>query len=533
MPSGNAVDAQSQGVAIVLTGSATDMSDFNLSPFRAFTGGFPTGIIPRSLLKKYWYPPVPDNGDGSAKYAPYGMRKIEALLTKEFGAENIAVVHPDNLEQVVGPKTKVIGISSMEPAGIGFVSRTYTSFVGFGGEPVAAAEFRDLIERPVLRRWGAKIVLGGSGAWQILKAKLRREYRIDCVVLGEGEKAALEIFQKALKGKAIPPVVQAESPDLGEIPCILHPSIFGTVEITRGCGRGCKFCSPTLRKSYSFPLERILKEVELNAKNGTQMILLASEDIFLYQCEGKFLPNRKALVTLIRSIAAVPGVKYIQPAHASLAPIVYEPEIIEEIGPILLEKASWLTKGKRHSSVEVGIETGSIRLMNEYMKGKMLPYKPKEWQDIVTKGIEILNENGIWPLATLIIGLPGETEKDTIASLELLDKLRHSKVFYVPLLFTSEEDCLLREARHMDLKHLTPLQWELVATCWERNINVFASKDLQWVLRLGAMAAYALYYRWKHGKEILRPIMKFSGWDKDCIQQTETLNINEHTRTHK
>ena len=234
MPSGNAVDTQSQGVPIVLTGSATDMSDFNLSPFRAFTGGFPTGIIPRSLLKKYWYPPVPNNGDGSAKYAPYGMRKIEALLVREFGVENVAVVHPDNLEQVVGPKTKVIGISSMEPAGIGFVSRTYTSFVGFGGEPAAAAEFRDLIERPILRRWGAKIVLGGSGAWQILKAKLQKEYRIDCVVLGEGEKAALEVFPKALKGKAIPPVVKAKSPNPEEIPCIVHPSIFGTVEITRG-----------------------------------------------------------------------------------------------------------------------------------------------------------------------------------------------------------------------------------------------------------------------------------------------------------
>ncbi|NIV93854.1 radical SAM protein, partial [candidate division KSB1 bacterium] len=139
------------------------MSDFNLNPFRAFTGGFPTGIVPRILLKKYWYPPVHNNGDGTTKYAPYGMRKIEALLIKEFGAHNVAIVHPDNLKKVVGPKTKVIGISSMEPAGTGFVSRTYTSFMGFGGEPVAAAEFRDLIRKPILRKWGAKIVLGGSG----------------------------------------------------------------------------------------------------------------------------------------------------------------------------------------------------------------------------------------------------------------------------------------------------------------------------------------------------------------------------------
>jgi len=507
------VPPQTRGVPIVLTGSATDMSDFKLDPFRAFTGGFPTGIIPRTLLRRNWYPPVPNNGNGTAKYAPYGIRKIEALLMREFGAQNVAVVHPDNLEEVVGPQTKVIGISSMEPAGTGFVSRTYTSFVGFGGEPVAAAEFRALIRKPILRKWNARIILGGSGAWQIHRAKLQKEYGIDCIVMGEGEKTALRIFRMALNGDELPPIVETESPDPEEIPCIMYPSIFGTVEITRGCGRGCKFCSPTLRRRYSFPLEHILKEVELNAKNGTRMIILASEDIFLYQSKEKFLPNREAIVSLIESIAAVPGVEYIQPAHASLAPVVYDPKMVEEIGPILFEKSRWVTNGTRHSSVEIGIETGSIRLMNEHMKGKMLPYKPKEWHDVVTNGVEIMNENHIWPLATLITGLPGETAKDTIATLELLDKLKHSKVFYVPLLFTSEEDCTLREARHMDLKHLTPLQWELIATCWERNIKVFVSEDSRWKIMLGAMIAYALYYRWKHGRKVLRPIMKFSGWN--------------------
>ena len=400
----------------------------------------------------------------------------------------------------------------MAPAGTGFVSRTYTSFVGFGGEPIAAAEFRELIEKPILRKWDARMILGGPGAWQIHKAKLQKKYGIDCVVMGEGEKTALKLFRMALKGEKLPPVVETEPPNPKEIPCIMHPSILGIVEVMRGCGRGCRFCSPTLRRRYSVPLERILKEVELNASEGTEMIILASEDLFLYQSKEKFLPNREAIIELIKSIASMPGVKYIQPAHASLAPVVYDPEMVEEIGPILLEKSRWVTDGTKYSSVEIGIETGSIRLINEHMRGKMLPYKPHEWHDVVTKGIEIMNENDIWPLATLIIGLPDETEKDTIATLELLDKLRHSKVFYVPLLFTSEGDCMLKEARHMSLKHLAPLQWELVATCWKRNIEVFVSEKEYWKIRLGAMIAYAMYYRWKHGRKILKPIMKFSGW---------------------
>jgi radical SAM superfamily enzyme YgiQ (UPF0313 family) len=510
---------QAHGVPIVLTGSATDMSDFKLSPFRAFTGGFPTAIIPRFLLRKYWYPRVPKNVDGTAKYAPYGMRKIESSLISEFGTQAVAVVHPYDLENFVGPETKVIGVSSMESAGTGFVSRTYTSLVGFGGEPVAAAEFRDLMEKPFLRRWGAKIVLGGAGAWQIHKAKLQKEYGIDCIVMGEGERTAIEIFRKAFNGEELPQVVEAEPPDPKEIRCIVNPSIFGTVEITRGCGRGCRFCSPMMRRSYSFPLDHILKEVELNAKNRTKMIILASEDIFLYQCKGKFLPNREAIVELIKSIAAVPGVEFIQPAHAALAPVVYDSEIMEEIGPIFREKSCWITDETRHSSVEIGIETGSIRLMKKYMRGKMFPYNPEEWHDVVTKAIEIMNENYMWPLATLIVGLPGETEEDTIATLELVDKLKHGKLFFVPLLFTSEEDCMLREARHMDLRHLSPLQWELLATCWNHNIEIFASDMSQWTKRFASMFAYLLYYRWKHGKKAFQPLMKLSGINTDYLSQ--------------
>jgi radical SAM superfamily enzyme YgiQ (UPF0313 family) len=514
---------QPEGVPIVLTGSATDMSDFKLSPFRAFTGGFPTAIIPRFLLRKYWYPRVPKNKDGTAKYAPYGMRKIEAALIREFGAKTVAVVHPYDLESFVGPKTKVVGISSMEPAGTGFVSRTYTSLVGFGGEPVAAAEFRDLITKPFLRKWGAKIILGGAGAWQIHRAKLQQEYEIDCIVMGEGEKTAVEVFRKALSGEELPFVVETKPPDPKEIRPIVNPSVFGTVEITRGCSRGCKFCSPMMRRSYSFPMDHILKEVELNAENGTRMIILAGEDIFLYQCKKNFLPNREAIAKLIKSIATVPGVEFVQPAHAALAPVVCDPKMLEEIGPVLREKSYWTTNGTRHSSVEVGIETGSVRLMKKYMRGKMLPYKPEEWHDVVTGAIDIMNKNYIWPLTTWIVGLPGETEADTIATLELLDKLKHSKLFYVPLLFTSEEDCMLREAQHMNLKHLTSLQWELLATCWNRNIEVFASDMSQWTKRFATMLAYLLYYRWKHGKKTLKPLMKLSGMSNGCLAKNTVL----------
>lgn len=502
------------GVPIVLTASAIEMSDFNLHPFLAFTGGFPSKIVPTEILRKRWYPPTPDNGDGSALFAPYGLRKIEWILIKEFGAANVIVTHPNNLEKFVGPKTKVVGISTMDPLGMGFVSRTYTPLVGFGGEPLAAVEFKEMITNPSLKNYKPKILVGGSGAWQIERAKMREELGIDTVVMGEGERTAVEIFKRAMTDKKLPAVVDTEHPSPEEIPTIVHPSLYGTVEIMRGCGRGCQFCSPTMRHRVSFPLEHIIKEVTLNANAGSKMIILQTEDVFLYKTKEKFMPNREAIVELIQSVANVPGVEYIQIAHASLAPVVVDPKMIEEIAPILLEKARDRHLGKNpFVSVEIGIETGSVRLMAKYMKRKMLPYKPEDWQDVVTQSIGIMNDNKMYPLATLITGLPDENEEDIIATMELIDKLKSAKIFYVPLLFTSEEDCLLRSARQAELPHLTELQWEFIATCWEHNVNVWTSPLGKSEIMVGSLLAYLLYYRWKHGKKFFRLITKFSGWE--------------------
>ncbi|PVX27724.1 MAG: hypothetical protein CW716_00800 [Candidatus Bathyarchaeum sp.] len=110
------------------------------------------------------------------------------------------------------------------------------------------------------------------------------------------------------------------------------------------------------------------------------------------------------------------------------------------------------------------------------------------------------------------------TNQDTTATLELVDKLKRNKLFYVPLLFTSEDECMLKESRHMDLKHLTPVQWELLATCWGSNIEIFAD-GTQWSAKFGAMLAYVLYYRWKHGKKALQPLMKLAVMPKNSAIQ--------------
>ncbi len=503
-----------QGFPIVLTSPPNEISDYNLDPFVAFLSSFPNNFFLKNLVKRRFL--VPKNKeDGSAKFVPYGLRKIESLLLNEFGEKYVVVCHPDHIENFVGSNTKVVGISTMDPMGLAYATTTYSSILAFGGESINSVEFRHLIAHPSIQKYKPKIIVGGGGAWQIDEANKLDEYRIDSLVLGEAENSVVDIFISAMNGGELPRIIRPKRPDLGSIPPINHAATYGVVEISRGCGRGCQFCSPTMRHKSSFPIDHIMKEVAVNIKNGSKMIFLATEDIFLYKSQGKFIPNKKEVVDLVKTISAYPGVEYIQPAHASLAPVLYDPQMVEELSHILLEKTRWTPEYKsmyreKFISVEIGIETGSVRLMKKYMKGKALPYNINNWPEIVTQAVGIMNDNNWYPLATIMTGLPDETEEDTIATLELVDELSNFKMFITPILFVPLKDCLLSEARRIKLDHLTDLQWDFIGSCFKYNFN-FWLPHAKWRIMTGALLSYILYYSWKHGPKAFYPMTKASG----------------------
>jgi radical SAM superfamily enzyme YgiQ (UPF0313 family) len=136
-------------------------------------------------------------------------------------------------------------------------------------------------------------MLGGSGVWQIKDADLQEQFGINVLFQGEAEKDLVPLVTRLLNGDDVPNYYISQQPDYKKIPKINHAATYGTVEITRGCGRGCQFCSPTMRKKYSFPLSHIMKEVETTVNNGCRMIFPTCEDIFLYKSYPVFKPNRE------------------------------------------------------------------------------------------------------------------------------------------------------------------------------------------------------------------------------------------------
>jgi radical SAM superfamily enzyme YgiQ (UPF0313 family) len=499
------------GKKIVLTASTSESSEYLKSTWRQMLLATLPARYAR-LLKTTWSTHVEVQPDGQAKYVPQGLRVVESLLLERFSSEDIAVCYPDQLHRFVGEQTRVVGIHAHNPLGITFATDVYAEIFGRNVEPINAAEFRRLILHPVLRRHKPhlKILVGGPGAWQIDKKALQDEWLVDTIVEGEAEEIVVPLFEAAVRGEPLPRKIEGHSPRMESIPLLRHRATYGAVEITRGCGRGCQFCSVALRAGKSIPLEHILANVRAQVAEGADTILLVTEDLFLYEHGPRFAPNLPALKRLFETVAAVPGVKSIGLTHGTMAPVVAHPHLIEELSPTAVGKSVHQHSAsthpeKRYQNLFVGIETGSVRLFKKYMKGKGYPFRPEQWPDVVLKGMEILNRNNWFPFCTWILGLPGETPADTKESLELLYALKDAKWCVVPTLFVPLEDTQLERKESAKIARLTDLQWEFFFTCWRMNLDFFRrSRPVHTLFNVGV----PLYYYFL-GRKLFGPAMKW------------------------
>uniref|UniRef100_A0A7C4W3X3 B12-binding domain-containing radical SAM protein n=1 Tax=Geoglobus ahangari TaxID=113653 RepID=A0A7C4W3X3_9EURY len=443
---------------IVLTAPATEMSTHHGKEFLGFGTCTPPSIVPGWFVRLFFYPKV-ENENGLVRFAPYGLRKVEAALI-ESGL-NVVTVHPYDIGKYLD-KAKVVGVSVMDPLGFGPVSVTFSSLLG--GTPSTRLEFIRLMEklRPFKDR--VRIIIGGPGSWQLKWDEYWKNF-VDCIVIGEAEEIVPDLFRKALSGESLPKVVYCGGPDVEKIPTIKNPSVNGLVEVSRGCGRGCRFCSETLKGRRDIPLSKILEEVRLNVKGGTKGVILHAEDVLLYGCKSpKFIPDEEKVIKLFKAVKTVTDNVGI--SHCSLAAVSSKPALVEEINNILDVGGKIQMFG-----VQTGVETGSPRIMEKYMRGKCLPFSPNEWCDVVEQAFAIMHDNLWVPAATLLIGLSGETEDDIVKTIELVERLRDYRSLIVPLIFIPMEVCALRKEKMFAKENLRETHWELLIACVDHNIH--------------------------------------------------------------
>ncbi|MBS7606206.1 MAG: radical SAM protein [Candidatus Bathyarchaeia archaeon] len=450
---------------IVLTADRTLFTDYGGFGGGGFLACLPARIIPKFILHHFLCPRIPSK-NGRAVLAPYSLRRIEAVLIGNgFDEGEIIVAHPDDLGKVVGEKTKIIGVTTVDPKGYAPVSHTLCSLLG-GGEPCTAIEFRRLLTSSIIRKHKRhiKIIVGGPGAWQISdeEAKL---LGIDVIFIGEGEEALAEIFRRVLRGENMPSRVYGEPIKSELIPRIINPARGGHVEITRGCGRGCQFCTQTARRWITFPLDHVIEEVKVNVRGGVNSICLLSDDGLRYGSKDLSI-NQEAVLKLYKSILALEGVESISISHISFSTVLQTPNLIRSISEIC-----GYTEKTPLFGPQIGLETGSPRLIRKYMIGKPKPFTPEDWPEVVTQATHVLNENNWYPCTTLIIGLPGENEDDVIKTLEIVDDLKGSKQWLFPLFFSAMSPSKLEKEKAFTIDDMTNAHWELLFKCYEHSMK--------------------------------------------------------------
>jgi len=508
-----------QGYPIVLTADRTLMSEYGGAIFLGFSACAPQGLVPDWLYLSLLCPPIDVNEDGSVDVAPNGTRKVEAILLNHgFRREDVIVAHPEHLDKVIGPSTKAVGITENDPLGIGPATSTFTQI--FGGEAYTSIKFKELVNHPAIERFKPKLLVGGPGAWQLEDKKIRERLGIDCVVIGEGERVVSPLFEKALNDEELPGIVYGEVVSEDEIPVIKGATVDGIVEVARGCGRGCDFCTPTLKRYRCLPLRNIMEEVKVNLRAGRQPLLHA-EDILRYGAKGMKI-NRDAVIDLFKSVKNYPGVNRINISHFAISSVTSAPDVIEEISTILAASE------ERWIGGQTGVETGSPHLMDKHMKGKCRPYEPEDWPDMVLNAFEILSENNWVPCATLILGLPEETDRDVELTISLIEKLRPFRSLVVPL-FLVAFGGLGNKCESFTLDDMTPKHSELLLKCWEHNLEWIPILFKGWseMAMRNKMAAHGLWtmlsYAIRRARSLIRVCERDYGYDlKAMIEDYKT-----------
>jgi radical SAM superfamily enzyme YgiQ (UPF0313 family) len=471
---------------------------------------------------------VEANGDGTARYMPAGVRVLEAALLQHYPPDDVVCCYPDDVHRFIGPETRVVAVSTHNPLGVTFAAGVYTSIFGSGGRPINSHYSRELFASikasPYRDRF--KVIVGGSGGWQICQTNSYEELGVDCVVEGRAESQDVaRLFARAVEGRPLPMRIEVEHPRDRE--AILIPdkrTTFGVVEMTTGCGRRCQFCLPDLNPQIDIPKERMMAAVRANVRDGNRQISLATEDMFIWgqvHTDTPFyFPNREALLDLYSAVVNTPGVEQHILSHATIAPAVVDPVLIEKLSDLLIEKSPirlpHLSTERQHRALVplIGLETGSVAMAKRIMPSKAVPFPIEEWPSVVVRGLEILNRNHWYPAMTLIVGNPGETDDDSRATLDLIYEVERRGLFafFIPSIFTPLHDTRMENQKGVtETAALTPLQWQLIMKCWKMNLR--PGQNSWWAptaWRLGALGLWLMKLRKLNGPNFTAPLLMFA-----------------------
>jgi tRNA-2-methylthio-N6-dimethylallyladenosine synthase len=175
------------------------------------------------------------------------------------------------------------------------------------------------------------------------------------------------------------------------------------VSIMEGCSKYCTFCVVpyTRGEEISRPFEQVLGEVETLAAQGVREVTLLGQNVNAY-AGGMEDGSVADLATLIHFVAAVPGVERIR--FTTSHPLEFNDSLIE----------AYASVPKLNNLLHLPVQSGSDRVLAAMKRGHTaLEYKQKLRKlRAVRPGISITTD--------IIVGFPGETDEDFLATMNLI-----------------------------------------------------------------------------------------------------------------
>jgi hypothetical protein len=156
-----------------------------------------------------------------------------------------------------------------------------------------------------------------------------------------------------------------------------------------------------------------------------------------------------------------------------------------------------------------------VRLAKNIMPSKSVPFSIEDWPSVVLESLRVMNENNWFPMLTLMIGNPGETDEDVMETLDLVYEMerRGLHAFLIPSVFTPLNETRMRDERGVsESQHLSSLQWQLILKCWKENLCIGLYSwwgPLAW--RFGSLLLWLAKLRRLNGPNFTWPLLMFSG----------------------
>jgi len=171
------------------------------------------------------------------------------------------------------------------------------------------------------------------------------------------------------------------------------PKNYAYLKIAEGCDRPCSFCAiPLMRgKHVSQPIEKLVKEAEGLAKNGVKELILIAQDLTYY---GLDLYKKRNLAELLENLAKVEGIEWIRLHYAF--PSGFPMDVLD-----LMKR-----EPKICNYIDIPLQHISDDILKSMKRGTT--------KEKTTKLLQEFRERvpGMAIRTTLIVGYPGETQKD-------------------------------------------------------------------------------------------------------------------------